>query len=129
MTDKNKKNLKEYRQELRKKMTPAEIALWQMLRNRQLDGVRFFRQYSIDNYILDFYSPKFSLAIELDGDYHFDSYQIEQDKKRTQYLLEKGIRVLRFENFEVFEYPQRTLDEIRKYLHNDETPDNLLIDI
>ncbi len=129
MIDKNKKNLKEYRRELRKKMTPAEIALWQMLRNRQLDGVRFFRQYSIDNYILDFYSPKFFLAIELDGDYHFDSYQIEQDKKRTQYLLEKGIRVLRFENFEVFEYPQRTLDEIRKYLYNDETPDNLLIDI
>lgn len=129
MTDKNKKSLKEYRRELRKRMTPAEIALWQMLRNRQLDGVRFFRQYSIDNYILDFYSPKFSLAIGLDGNYHFDSYQIEQDKKRTQYLLEKGVRVLRFENFEVFEYPQRTLDEIRKYLYNDGTPDNLLIDI
>jgi hypothetical protein len=34
---------------------------------------------------------------------------------------------LRFENFEVFEYPQRTLDEIRKYLYSDAIPENLLL--
>ena len=48
MHDKNANYLKKYRRELRQKMTPAEVVLWQMLRNRQLDGIRFVRQYSID---------------------------------------------------------------------------------
>ncbi len=128
MHDKNKSYLKPFRRELRRKMTPAEIALWQMLRNRQLDGVRFFRQFSIDNFIVDFYAPKHRLAVELDGNCHFDEFQIERDKLRTKHLLDKGIRVLRFENFEVFQFPERTLSEIRKYLFCEEVPDNLLVD-
>ncbi len=127
MHDKNANYLKKYRRELRQKMTPAEVALWQMLRNRQLDGIRFVRQYSIDNYILDFYCPQFHLAIELDGNVHFDEFYIERDKIRTQFLEDRGIRILRFENFEVFQYPERTLNEIRRYLHNDEKPENLLV--
>ena len=127
MHDKNANYLKKYRRELRRKMTPAEVALWQMLRNRQLDGIRFVRQYSIDNYILDFYCPQFHLAIELDGNVHFDEFYIERDKIRTQFLENRGIRILRFENFEVFQYPERTLNEIRRYLHNDEKPENLLV--
>ena len=127
MHDKNANYLKKYRRELRQKMTPAEVALWQMLRNRQLDGIRFVRQYSIDNYILDFYCPQFHLAIELDGNVHFDEFYIERDKIRTQFLENRGIRILRFENFEVFQYPERTLNEIRRYLHNDEKPENLLV--
>ena len=47
MRDKNSKHLESYRKKLRRNMTAVEVALWQMLRNRQLDGVRFFRQYSI----------------------------------------------------------------------------------
>lgn len=128
MHDKNKSYLKLFRRELRRKMTPAEIALWQMLRNRQLDGIRFFRQFSIDNFIVDFYAPKHRLAVELDGNCHFDEFQIERDKLRTKHLLDKGIRVLRFENFEVFQFPERTLSEIRKYLFCEEVPDNLLVD-
>ena len=127
MHDKNINYLKKYRRELRKKMTQAEVALWQMLRNRQLDGIRFVRQYSLNNYIMDFYCPQFHLAIELDGDVHFDEFHIEKDKVRAQFLENKGIRILRFENFEVFQYPERTLNEIRRYLHNDEKPENLLV--
>jgi very-short-patch-repair endonuclease len=127
MHDKNINYLKKYRRELRKKMTPAEVALWQMLRNRQLDGIRFVRQYSLNNYIMDFYCPQFHLAIELYGDVHFDEFHIEKDKVRAQFLENKGIRILRFENFEVFQYPERTLNEIRRYLHNDEKPENLLV--
>ncbi|NLO70577.1 MAG: endonuclease domain-containing protein [Porphyromonadaceae bacterium] len=123
----NKKNSQENRRKLRKKMTPAEIALWTMLQKKQLDGVRFLRQYSIGAYIVDFYSPKYHLAVELDGEYHFDEQRIQYDKKRTAFLNEKGIRVLRFENFEVFDYPQRTLDEIRRFLYSNENPENLLL--
>lgn len=126
MYHKNKKYLKPYRKALRKKMTPAEIILWHMLRNRQLDGFRFFRQYSIGNYIVDFYCPKCKLAIELDGDIHFNEIIIAQDKIRTDYLNTQGVRVLRFENFEIYDYPQRTLDTIKNYLYTDENPENLL---
>ena len=128
MHDKNKDYLKPHRRHLRRKMTAAEVALWQMLRNRNLDGVRFFRQYSIDNFIIDFYCPQYRLAVELDGEYHFDEYRIEQDKNRTKHLLNKGVRILRFENFEVFQYPERTLNEIKKYLYSKDNPENLLID-
>ena len=112
----NTKKLQPFRRILRKKMTFAEVALWIMIKNKQLDGVRFLRQYSVGHYILDFYTPQFKLAIELDGEGHFTEQQMEHDKLRDEYLNSLGIRVLRFENFEVIEYPDRTLEEIRKYL-------------
>lgn len=99
-------------------MTSAEVALWLMIKNKQLDNERFLRQYSIGNYIVDFYCPKHKLAIELDGEVHL--YQEEKDAKRTEYLNAVGVKVLRFENFEVFDYPMRMLDEIRKYLNRKE---------
>lgn len=110
----NRKEVQPFRRKLRKQMTPAEVALWSMIRKKQLDGVRFLRQYSIGKYIVDFYTPEFKLAVELDGEYHFEESQIEYDKRRTSYLNKCGIRVLRFENFEVFQYPERTLNEIRR---------------
>ena len=112
----NTKKLQPFRRILRKKMTFAEVALWIMIKNKQLDGVRFLRQYSVGHYILDFYTPQFKLAIELDGEGHFTEQQMAYDKRRDEYLNSLGIRVLRFENFEVIEYPDRTLEEIRKYL-------------
>lgn len=122
----NKKSSENFRRSLRKKMTPAEIVLWSMIRNKQVDGMRFLRQFSIGSYIVDFYCPERHLAIELDGEVHFDEESIRRDNERTNYLKSVGIRVLRFENFEVFEYPQRTIDEIKKYLFSDEQPENLV---
>lgn len=62
--------LKQRRRELRRNQTDAGKALWMKVRNRQLFGLRFFRQYSIGPYILDFYCPMEKLAIELDGGQH-----------------------------------------------------------
>jgi len=115
MTVRNAPYLKEHRRNLRKKMTKAEIALWLMIKQKQL-GERFLRQYSIDNYIVDFYCPKYKLAIELDGEDHFTEDGMARDKKRDEHLKHRGVNVLRFENFEVFDFPQRTLEEIKEYL-------------
>lgn len=112
----NNKNLEHKRRALRRKMTFAEVALWCMIKNKQLNGARFLRQYSIGNYIVDFYTPQHKLAVELDGEGHFTEQQMKYDKRRDEYLNSLGITVLRFENFEVIDYTQRTLDEIRKYL-------------
>ena len=108
--------LKPYRRQLRSHMTAAEVALWTMLRKRQLNGERFLRQHSIGHFIVDFYCPKYKLAVELDGDGHFDEAQALYDIRRTDYLNSLGVTVIRFENFEVFDFPQRTLDEIATYL-------------
>ena len=112
----NLPEMKPFRRKLRKNMTTAEVALWLMIKNKQLDGERFLRQYSIGHFVVDFYCPKHKLAVELDGEVHFTEEAAAYDAKRTAYLNSVGVQVVRFENFEVFQYPMRTLDEIRKYL-------------
>ena len=112
----NDKYMKSYRRKLRKQMTPAEVSLWEMIRRRQVCNARFLRQFSVENFIIDFYCPEYKLAIELDGEPHNEEYQQIYDELRTKRLNELGIAVLRFENFEIFDYPMRTLDEISKYI-------------
>lgn len=58
---------------LRKIMTPAEKKLWQFLKNRQLNGLRFRRQHPISIFIADFYCHSAKLIVELDGEIHLDN--------------------------------------------------------
>ena len=60
------------RRDLRQKSTSAEEILWKELRRKNL-GHKFKRQFSIDNYVIDFYCPDYKLAIELDGVIHKQS--------------------------------------------------------
>jgi very-short-patch-repair endonuclease len=90
----NKKKEQEKRRYLRKNMPKAEVLLWCKLKNKQILGERFFRQYSVDQYVLDFYCPKLKLAIEIDGDSHFILGAEEQDKARQDYIEAFGIRFL-----------------------------------
>ncbi len=93
--------LKQRRQELRRNQTDTEKTLWSHLRNRQFYGMRFFRQYSIGPYILDFYCPTVKLAIELDGGQHNQYENKEYDLARSEYLNAQGIDVIRFWNNEI----------------------------
>ncbi len=101
---KAKKGLRTY---LRTHGTVAEAIMWRMLKSRQIEGARFRRQFSIENYILDFYCPELRLCIELDGAPHFTEEGILQDKCRTKDLLDiHKILTLRFENKMVLENPE-----------------------
>ena len=104
----NNMTLKNRRKELRKNQTEAEKVLWQELRNRQFFGLKFFRQYSIGMYIVDFYCPKLRLAIEVDGSQHAEKEKHEYDKERTVYLKHLDITVLRFWNNDVL----NNIDEV-----------------
>jgi very-short-patch-repair endonuclease len=117
----NKVDLKERRRELRKKATTAEEVVWQELRNMQIAGHKFKRQYSVDSYVLDFYCPERKLAIELDGQYHLDSDQKEYDLERTEILNQCGIKVIRFRNKEVLNDLNTVLMEIKKNLTSSPT--------
>ncbi len=99
----NKKKEQKRRRYLRKNMPKSEVLLWTKLKNRQMHGERFLRQYGVDQYVLDFYCPRLKLAIEIDGDSHFMPGAKEQDKARQKYIEAFGIQFLRFTNTDVCE--------------------------
>ncbi len=110
----NKKKLKPFRKKLRNHCTAAEAVLWTYLKGKQLDGRKFRRQHSVDNYILDFYCPSEKLAIELDGAEHFLPEGLEKDAARDKDLLENdNIKTLRFENKLVFDKIYSVLEEVK----------------
>ena len=78
----NRSSDTEKRRRLRCESPLAEQRLWLRLRNRQLMGYRFRRQYGVGPYVLDFYCPKLKLAIEVDGDNHFEAGAGEYDRVR-----------------------------------------------
>jgi very-short-patch-repair endonuclease len=98
----NDSALKDRRKSLRKSQTDCERIVWNVLRNKQCKGLKFFRQFSVGPYILDFYCPAIRLAIELDGGQHAGE-QKEYDQIRTNYLKANNITELRFWNNEVLE--------------------------
>ncbi|HEV2425483.1 MAG TPA: endonuclease domain-containing protein [Terriglobia bacterium] len=108
--------LKIRRRQLRSSPTPAEARLWKGLRRANLEGRKFRRQHSVGPYILDFYCPECRLAVELDGQTHYDSMASEYDLRRVRYLESLNIRVLRFENRAVFDNPEGVLHQIREHL-------------
>jgi very-short-patch-repair endonuclease len=97
---------------LRANMTPAERILWQALRGRQLDGLKFRAQHPVGQFILDFWCPACRLAIELDGGLH--QSQQEQDAARTAQLEAYAYRVIRFRNEEVLTDLPSVLERIRE---------------
>ena len=114
----NRAALKARRRELRSSLTPAEAAWWKSLRGSMVNGKKFRRQHSVGPFILDFYCPECRLAVELDGQTHFNPVSWEGDIRRTEYLKKLNIRVLRFENREVFECLDWVLREIGQHLTN-----------
>ncbi|MEG3907749.1 DUF559 domain-containing protein [Microcoleus sp. w2-18bC1] len=78
----NKTSEKLKRQRLRREMTKAEKRLWDKIKNRQLENCKFRRQYSVAEFVIDFYSPEIKLALEVDGDSHFQEGAVEYDAER-----------------------------------------------
>ena len=73
------------------------------MRNRYFLGLKFFRQYGVGRYILDFFCPECRLSVEIDGGQHADAAERQYDERRTRFLSEQGIDVIRFWNCDVFE--------------------------
>jgi very-short-patch-repair endonuclease len=111
----NKKHLKTFRRELRNNLTPAEATMWKALQQKKLEGRKFRRQHSVGKYVLDFYCPTERLAVELDGAEHFTVHGSLHDEERDDYLKSLNIRVVRFENKEVYNNLEMVLEEIKSY--------------
>ena len=96
--------------ELRQRMTPAEKALWQRLRAKQLNGLKFRRQHPLGPFIADFYCAAYRLVVEIDGGIH--ETQAERDQARTEQFEAYGYRVIRFNNAQVEQDIETVLAEI-----------------
>ena len=99
--------------QLRRNATDAERILWSRLRDRQLDGRKFRRQYPIGPYIADFVCPQERLIVELDGGAHAHRAQAAYDADRTRFLEASGYRVLRLWNTDVLKNLAGALESIR----------------
>jgi len=108
----NRNRQTERRQQLRRDMPKAEALLWSILKGRQILGCKFRRQYVVGPYVVgpyvvgpyvvDFFSSEVNLAIETDGDSHYQPGAKEKDDKRQSFIEAAGIRVIRFLNSDVY---------------------------
>ena len=110
--------------ELRKKETHAEKRFWKLVRNRQIDGMKFRRQYPIKfewddqvrYFIADFYCHECKLVIEIDGGIH--ELQKDYDDLRTKIINYIGIKVIRFSNDDVLHEIEKIIFRLKGYLSN-----------
>ncbi len=101
-------------------MTDAEKIIWEIVRNRRLDGKKFLRQHKIIHensfdtfqfFVVDFYCAEENLVLEIDGPIH--ESQKEYDLWRTSVLDELDLRVLRIQNQET-NFKDQVIEKIRK---------------
>ena len=100
---------------LRGNMTDAELRLWRALRRDQLNGFSFRKQHPIGPYTVDFYCSRLRLAVEADGGQHAEQ-QKQSDDRRTQWLAEKGVTVVRYWNNEVLSNMEGVLSDLLAHI-------------
>jgi very-short-patch-repair endonuclease len=114
----NQNSEKDKRRQLRQNITKAEKLIWDKLRDRQLENCKFRRQYSVDKFVIDFYSPELKLAIEIDGESHFLDGVGEYDQARQEFIESAGIKFLRFTNNDVYANLPIVLENIAQNIQN-----------
>ncbi len=88
-----RRKMVEIARQFRKEPTPSEAILWQALRGKKLDELKFRRQQPVGSFIVDFYNSTYRLVVEVDGPIH--DYQVEADQVRQELLEIIGLNVLR----------------------------------
>ncbi|WP_315788709.1 endonuclease domain-containing protein [Fischerella sp. JS2] len=114
----NKSSEKEKRRQLRQNITKAEKNLWEKVKDRQIENCKFRRQYSVAEFVIDFYSCELKLTIEIDGDSHFQNGAAEYDKERQVFLESVGIRFIRFTNDHVYTNLPGVLESIAQNIRD-----------
>ena len=99
-------------------MTESESVLWEALRRLHC-GYHFRRQHPIGDYIADFICLKKKLVVEVDGGYHSNPMQQQNDQMHTDYLERKGYTVIRFKNEEISDDLHEVIMRIKEQLFNE----------
>jgi very-short-patch-repair endonuclease len=98
---------------LRAKATPAETAIWKMLRGRGFETWKFRRQTQIGPWTADFCCYELRLVVELDGGVH--RLREDADALRDADLKQRGFTVLRFRNEQVLTNPNLLFEAVRRH--------------
>ena len=115
--------IKQTARDLRRIETEEEAIMWNVLRNRKVDNLKFNRQFpiiyeTINNehffFVADFYCHKFKLVVEIDGEIH--KKQKDYDEGRTAEMENYNIKVIRFTNDQVLNNTDWVVEEIKKHL-------------
>jgi very-short-patch-repair endonuclease len=93
---------------LRRSAPSIEQFLWKLLRDRKLSDLKFRRQVPIGPYVVDFICLRHRLIIEADGPFHDPKH----DRRRDDWLVAQGFRVLRFSNSEIGSGETRVMAKI-----------------
>lgn len=107
--------LKAFARENRKHQTEAEHVLWNCLRSGTVH-TKVLRQHVIGDYIVDFLLPYYNLVIEVDGGYHAERTQQEDDALRSEVLNSMGFYVIRFSNEMILMDIDSVLERIYEHL-------------
>ncbi len=102
---------RQFARQLRRQSTEPEDILWSLIRNRQLDGLKFRRQVPLLGYTVDFLCIDRKLIVEIDGRQH--RWEAGYDAARTEEIERHGFKVLRFGNAEVVDARDHVVAAIR----------------
>jgi very-short-patch-repair endonuclease len=114
---------REFARTLRRKLTRAETILWSRLRRDQVDGYRFRKQHPVGPYVADFACLIAKLIVEVDGGTHSTDRERAYDRARDTYLRERGWRVLRVWNDDIYKNSDGVLEMICALLREKEPKD------
>jgi very-short-patch-repair endonuclease len=106
-----RRKMVEIAREFRKEPTKSEAILWEALRGKKLDGIKFRRQQPVGYFVVDFYNSVYRLVVEVDGPIHDN--QVEADRARQDILEILGLNVLRVKSETVEKNLPHALNEIR----------------
>jgi len=105
----------ELAKKFRKSLTPSEQKLWDILRLKNFENLKFRRQHPIWRYIADFYCEELKLIIELDWKVHEDEVQKWYDEERDNLLKNYWFKIIRLKNEEILD---NTEDEVKSNVLN-----------
>ena len=114
---KDEKRSRPHVKSLRAKMTDAEVILWSKLRLKVQHGAHFRRQHAVGPYIADFACVPAKLIVEVDGATHSSDSEIAYDRKRDAYMMQRGWRVIRVSNNDVYKNLDNVCEMILRYSH------------
>ena len=110
--------LKTESQRHRKIPTEMELLFWKIVLSKDKTGYRFLRQKPIGRFIIDFYCPKLSLAIEIDGSSH--NNKLDYDAERDKYLAIRGVTTIRYTNNMVGNNIEKIIRDLNLWIKNRE---------
>lgn len=114
--------------QLRAAASEAEQRLWHFLKRKQLNGLRFRRQFPLGPYFVDFICLPARLVIEVDGSQHGDDRQAAHDARRTAWLARNDFRVIRFWAGEAMANISAVMDGIEAALREQPLPRKIMRD-